>query len=212
MNPLHMISAGLRYPDAGVLEARTSIASAAGALPPSPAADALRRFTGWWAARPGEDLQREYVATFDFSRRTCLDLTYCSYGDRRQRGLALVALRRRYADRGMDLDGEELPDHLPVMCEYAAEVPGDGIALLCEFRPAIELIGLSLHDAGSSYAHLITALTALLPALTQAERDEVRRLALEGPPTESVGLEPFAPPEVMPEPRRPACAPGRSIA
>lgn len=212
MNPPAIISAALRYPDADVLAARPAVAAAVAQLPPSPVSEALRRFTDWWAARPAEDLQGEYVATFDFSRRTCLDLTYCSYGDRRQRGLALVALRRRYADAGMELDGPELPDHLPVMCEFAAAEPEAGLAMLEEFRPAIELVGLSLETAGSPYADLITALTALLPPLTADEVAEVRRMAMEGPPTEDVGLEPFAPPEVMPETRRPVCAPGRSAA
>ncbi len=40
---------------------------------------------------------------------------------------------------------------------------------------------------------------SVLPALTAEEIAETRRIAREGPPDEDVGLEPFAPPEVMPE-------------
>jgi nitrate reductase delta subunit len=39
---------------------------------------------------------------------------------------------------------------------------------------------------------------ALLGPLSDAERDQAREIAEHGPPMETVGLEPFAPPEVMP--------------
>ena len=77
-------------------------------------------------ASPAAALARRYVETFDLSRRTALDLTYYTHGDRRQRGLALLALRRRYAESGLELEGPELPDHLPVMLEYAALDPVGG--------------------------------------------------------------------------------------
>ena len=57
---------------------------------------------------------------------------------------------------------------------------------------------LSLHDLESPYAHVLDAVAALLPALTVTERAEVARLAREGPPEETVGLEPYGPPEAMP--------------
>jgi nitrate reductase delta subunit len=42
---------------------------------------------------------------------------------------------------------------------------------------------------------VLEALAALLPALTVSERSEVARLAREGPPEETVGLEPYGPGE-----------------
>jgi nitrate reductase delta subunit len=202
-----LISSALRYPDEELLASRDELAHEAAALPASPAADALRAFLAWWAAEPPERLRRRYVETFDFSRRTALDLTYYTHGDRRQRGLALLALRRRYSAAGLELEDGELPDHLPVVLEFAELAPGPGGELLAEQRPAIELLRLALESAGSPYAQLLEALCATLPELADDERDEVLRLAREGPPVESVGLEPFAPPEVMPEPVRPARAP-----
>ena len=76
--------------------------------------------------------------------------------------------------------------------------PDVGLAALAESRDAIELVRASLHEAGSPYAALLDAVAALLPGLTGAQAARVRRLAAEGPPSEQVGLEPFAPPEVMP--------------
>ena len=68
----------------------------------------------------GQELRH---VTFDFDRRASLHLTYHTYGDRRQRGLELVRLKRRYAEAGLPLEGGELPDYLPVLLEFAALVP-----------------------------------------------------------------------------------------
>jgi nitrate reductase delta subunit len=206
MGSFALISEMLRYPDAEGLAVRDEVVEEARRLPPTPAAGALVAFAGWWAAQPPAALERTYVETFDFARRTALDLTYYTYGDRRQRGLALVALRRRYAAAGLDLDTAELPDHLPVVLEFAELAPGPGGELLAEFRPVIELLRMALDRAGSPFAGALDALCLMLPALTSAEVQELQRMAREGPPDESVGLEPFAPPEVMPEPRRRAPA------
>jgi len=201
MHDLALISLLLRYPDADVLAERDETRRRARALAPSPATAALVDFVDWWAAEPADALERRYVETFDFARRTALDLTYYTYGDRRQRGLALVALRRRYAAEGLDLETNELPDHLPVMLEFAAAVPEEGARLIAEYRPVIELLRLALERGRSPYAGALQALCLSLPPLNQEDIDELHRMAEEGPPMETVGLEPFAPPEVMPEPR-----------
>jgi nitrate reductase molybdenum cofactor assembly chaperone NarJ/NarW len=206
MGSFALISEALRYPDAEVLDLRADVLEEARLLPPTPAADALVSFAVWWAAEPPSELERTYVGTFDFARRTALDLTYYTHGDRRQRGLALVALRRRYAAAGLELETAELPDHLPVVLEFAALAPEPGGELLAEFRPVVELLRMALEKAASPYAAALCALCLMLPTLTAAEEKELRRIAREGPPDESVGLEPFAPPEVMPEPIRRAPA------
>jgi len=193
-----LIAAALVYPDDALAADRAAIAREARGLPDGPGREPLVAFLDWWANEPADALRRRYVETFDLSRRTSLDMTYYTHGDRRQRGLALVALRRRYADAGLELQGPELPDHLPAMLEFAALDPVAGTGLLAEFRPVIELLRLALERAESPWAGLLGALCASLPALDEEGLAEVRRLAHEGPPGESVGLEPFAPPEVMP--------------
>jgi nitrate reductase delta subunit len=113
--------------------------------------------------------------------------------------MALLRLKRLYAQAGLELAREELPDYLPLVLEFASLAPGDvGETLLREHRPELELLRANLHDTGSPYADLLEALCAGLPRLTPLERERVRRLASEGPPSEQVGLQPFAPPEVMP--------------
>ena len=146
----------------------------------------------WMRAMPLRELQAAYVRTFDFDRRASLHLTYHTHGDRRQRGLELVRLKRRFAESGLPLGGEELPDYLPVLLEYAAREPDDGVALLNELRVPLELVRARLHEQESPYAELLDRIVASLPRRTRAQAEAARRLAEEGPPAELVGLEPFA--------------------
>ena len=191
---LKLLSLLLQYPTDDLLAARAELAVAGAGE-----GRAVERFLDWWAREPARELQRAYVETFDFTRRNSLYLSYHVHGDRRQRGVALLRLKQRYAAAGLELLDGELPDYLPVMLEFAALAPPDvGLAALAESRDAVELVRASLHEAGSPYALLLDAIAELLPGLTGAQAARVRRLAAEGPPSEQVGLEPFAPPEVMP--------------
>ncbi len=196
--PWALLSFLLRYPDAGVLAARDAIAGEVAALPDGPVREALERFLDGWTGDPTA-LAARYVETFDLRRRASLYLTYYAHGDTRERGMALLRLKKLYRAAGLPMDSSELPDHLTVMLAFAALAPpGHGEALLAEHRPAIELLRLSLHDLRSPYAHVLDAIAAGLPALSVSERGEVARLAREGPPEEAVGLEPYGPPEAMP--------------
>lgn len=154
-----------------------------------------RAIAGFLASLDGvslRELEREYVETFDFDRRASLYLTFHTYGDRRQRGLELVRLKRRYAEAGLVLAESELPDYLPVVLEFADLVPEPGRALLAELREPIELVRSRLRERESRYAQLLDALADALPALTRRQAERLRRLAEEGPPAELVGLEPAA--------------------
>ncbi len=201
--PWALLSFLLRYPDARVVAARGELAAEVDALAAGPVRDALERFLAGWTGDAGE-LAARYVETFDLRRRASLHLTYYAHGDTRERGMALLRLKKLYRAAGLPMQGPELPDHLTVMLAFAALAPpGHGETLLAEHRPAIELLRLSLHDLASPYAHVLDAIAALLPALSVAERGEVARLAREGPPEEAVGLEPYGPPEAMPTGARP---------
>jgi nitrate reductase delta subunit len=196
---LGLIGLLLSYPEPEILEVRARIPEALRTLQPSPARRVLEGFVGPWSERPAPELVAHYVATFDLHKRTGLYLTYYLFGDRRQRGMAFLRLKRLYEAAGWDLSTKELPDYLPLMLEFAALAPdGLGAAVLAEHRPALELLRLGLHDAGTTYAAVLDALLLALPPLTDSERGVVARLLAEGPPGEQVGLEPFAPPELMP--------------
>ena len=171
----------------------------------APALDAVPAgFRAFWRETPLAERQRLYVETFDLDRRTSLHLSWYVHGDTRKRGIALLRLKRLYAAAGLELDSGELPDHLPVLLEFAATAPaGYGPALLAEHRLGLELLRLRLAAGSSPWADLVELLCASLPRLAAPEHDRLARLMVEGPPGEQVGLEPFAPPEVMPAGARP---------
>lgn len=190
----------LQYPDEELLGARGELRDAVDALPRSAAAEALERFLDWWDGADPIAVAQHYVQTIDLHKRSGLYLTFYSDGDKRERGSALLRLKQLYRSAGLPLEGtSELPDYLPVMLEFAADAPeGRGEIVLREHRAALELVRLSLRDLDSPYAEVLNAVCDTLGAASPAERALALKLAASGPPQELVGLEPFAPPEVMP--------------
>jgi nitrate reductase molybdenum cofactor assembly chaperone NarJ/NarW len=194
-----LCSLALQYPDAELVAARAELAAAAAELPGGVASDSLGRFFVWFVQTSPLELARHYVQTFDLHKRSALYLTFYSLGDRRDRGLALLRLKKLYRAAGLPQEGSELPDYLPVMLEFAAHAPpGQGELVLSEHRAALELVRLSLIEQQSPYAHVLDAVCEQVGGLSAGERLSLDRLIAQGPPQELVGLEPFAPPEVMP--------------
>jgi nitrate reductase delta subunit len=190
-----LLSVLLVDPDEELIAALPELHEAAAELPRDerralePVLDAI-------ATTPLAELRRAYVETFDFDRRCGLHLTYHTHGDRRQRGLELVRLKRRYAEAGLPFAGTELPDYLPVMLEFASLRPEEGRELLASLRARLELVRAALRDRGSLHAGVLDALCDALPQPTARQLEEARRLAEDGPPAELVGLEPFGAPEL----------------
>jgi len=135
----------------------------------------------------------QYAEVFDWKRRRTLFLTYYTAGDTRNRGMALLAFSDMYRAAGVIPPARELPDHLAVLLEFAATVDEDaGYDQLRKHRTPIDMIHDGLLRASPVYAGVIEAVSATLPPPTAADLKEARRLAMQGPPVESVGLEPFA--------------------
>jgi nitrate reductase molybdenum cofactor assembly chaperone NarJ/NarW len=194
-----LCSLALQYPDEELVAGRRDLAAAASDLRRGPAAEALAHFFAWFATATRLELAQHYVETFDLQKRSALYLTFYSFGDRRDRGLALLRLKKLYRAAGFPLEGSELPDYLPVMLEFAAAAaPAQGDLVLSEHRPALELVRLALHEQQTPYARVLDAVCEQVGGLSARERLSLDRLVAQGPPHELVGLEPFAPPEVMP--------------
>ena len=205
-----LVSLLLRYPEPGLIEEREAVLSAAVEIPAGAQRAAVDRFLAYWGSATPADLKRDYVATFDLQKGCGLYLSHYLFGDRRQRGMTFLRLKQMYEAAGWELTSRELPDYLPLMLEFAARAPaGYGEVVLQEFRASLELLRLGLRAHESPYVHLVDAVVAGLPGMTRAEQDAVRRLAAEGPPDEQVGLEPFAPPEIMPLPAGTSARPAR---
>lgn len=188
-----LASALLAYPDDHLRSQLPVLRLVAESLP-ARRRDPLLAFLDDASRRPALEGAAHYTEVFDHQRRCCLYLTYYAYGDTRKRGMALLAFKRSYADAGLTLADDELPDHLAVVLEFAAIVDtGAGRQLLLDHRAGVELLRLALEDQRSPYALVLHAVCATLPPLRGDERAAVARLAAAGPPTEDVGLSPFEP-------------------
>lgn len=193
----------LGYPDTELLDRLELIRRAALELPEHvgrPLRECVVRLEGEALG----DLEADYVDTFDTRRRHNLFLTYFAHGDTRKRGMALLRFKQVYLASGFALTDTELPDHLCVVLEYAATIDRErGRGLILDHRAGLELLRISLTEAGSRWAGAVEAVTATLPPLRGDEREAVRRLAAEGPPEEEVGLTPYATPAFDPGPAVP---------
>jgi nitrate reductase molybdenum cofactor assembly chaperone NarJ/NarW len=189
----------LAYPEEGAGQ-QLALAERVAATLPRLVADPLLRFTAHAARTGPSELAAAYVAVFDHRKRCCPYLTYYAHGDTRKRGLGLLRLKQTYAAAGWRLADDELPDHLAVVLEFAAGDPATGSRLLIEHRAGLELLRLALTDDHAPWAHVLDSVSATLPALAGDDRVAVARLAAQGPPEEQVGLDPYAPPQFLPDP------------
>jgi nitrate reductase molybdenum cofactor assembly chaperone NarJ/NarW len=198
LSPYKLASVLLQYPTMALFDGLAHLDTVVAASPRA-SREPLRRFLGWLRATPPDDAAKHYVETFDLRRRCALYLTYFRYGDTRKRGMAMLAFKAAYRSAGFEpVKGEgeaggELPDYLPLVLDFAALHPR-GEKLLRAHRADLELLLRGLRQAGSPYAGVIEAVCAQLPALRRLDLARIRRAWEEGPPTEDVGLEPFAPP------------------
>jgi nitrate reductase delta subunit len=169
----------LEYPDESLLAA----------VPLLRAAGTVDEFLDHVEQTPLPRLQAAYVDTFDLRRRCCPYLSYYAFGDTRKRGLALLQFTAAYRAAGFEIASGELPDHVAVVCEFAARRPEAGVRLLQRNRAGVELLALALRDAGSPYVPVIDSVRALLPAASERDREHAMDLARTGPPMEEVGIE-----------------------
>lgn len=201
-----VVSLLLDYPTEELVSRRPLLESAVAQLPAS-VAEPLRRFLAGVGASPLGQLQRDYVETFDVTRRCSLYLTYFAHGDTRKRGLALVQFKQAYRRAGAELDTDELPDHLGVVLEFGATTDLDvAWRLLLDHRAGIEVLRIALADKGSPWHDLVLALVATLPELQGDDEEQLAALVAAGPPSEDVGLDtqPYAlDPRLNPRPTEP---------
>lgn len=161
---LRALAALLTYPDA---ELRAALPEIAGALRDARGLDAERRSGLLALAKElgqGEQLDAEarYVDLFDRGRSTSLNLFEHVHGDGRERGSAMLELRERYQQVGLEQSGHELPDHLPVLLEYLSCCdPAETPELLGECAHVLRKLGNTLVHRGSRYAAVPAALLAL---------------------------------------------------
>lgn len=188
----------LSYPDENFTADLAAVSKAVGTIPPGRAQSGLAATTEWLSGMTAMQAAVTYVDTFDLKRGTGLYLSFYRHGDTRERGMALAALADTYRAAGFRLASGELPDFLPALLELAA-CDRAGAAVLAEQRIGLDALAAALDKAGSPYRQAVAAVIDALPAPSRADRDALERYRAQGPPSEQVGLEPFAPPEVLGE-------------
>lgn len=124
------------------------------------------------------DLQERYVLLFDRSRTLSLNLFEHIHGEGRDRGGAMVDLLETYRARGFDLVGTELPDHLPVLLEFASTLErAEAQVLLADAGHIIAALAERLTRRETAYAAVLTALTEI--ARASCETEHARALLAE---------------------------------
>ncbi len=114
------------------------------------------------AAAEGIAAEERYVALFDRSRATSLNLFEHVHGDSRDRGQAMVDLKATYAQAGLALAARELPDYLPALLEFASLQPAAlAREWIRETAHIVRAIGEALAARGSGYAAVFAAILAL---------------------------------------------------
>ncbi|MBB3965858.1 nitrate reductase molybdenum cofactor assembly chaperone [Rhizobium metallidurans] len=119
------------------------------------------------------DLQERYVLLFDRSRTLSLNLFEHIHGEGRDRGGAMVDLLEMYRTGGLDLDGTELPDHLPVLLEYLSTRPlQEARTVLADAGHIVVALHERLERRAAPYAAVLDALAAIAavhPASEEAQ-------------------------------------------
>jgi nitrate reductase delta subunit len=161
---LRALSALLAYPDAAIRAALPEIIDAVNAS----RAIGKKHKEGLIALAESiqaqEPLKAEayYVEMFDRGRRTSLDLFEHVYQDGRKRGPAMLELRERYHNAGMEPASDELPDHLPMLLEYlSCRNKSEIRETLTEAAHIFRKIGNTLMKRDSPYAAVMSALLAV---------------------------------------------------
>jgi nitrate reductase molybdenum cofactor assembly chaperone NarJ/NarW len=158
------LSALLSYPTADLRQALPEVAAAV----TSSTLIAERERVGIMALideLAGSDLmaaEARYVELFDRGRATSLHLFEHLYGDGRDRGEAMVDLKRVYEREGFALATSELPDYLPVLLEYlSCRDLAEARDMLSDCAQILRRITESLIARDSAYAGLLQALIVI---------------------------------------------------
>ncbi len=115
------------------------------------------------------EAEARYVETFDRGRATSLHLFEHVHGDSRDRGPAMVDLSQTYAQAGLLMGPDELPDHLCVVLEFAStQPPAIAADFLGELAHILNAVFSALMKRESPYASVLAAVLELAGETAQA--------------------------------------------
>ena len=161
---LRVLAHLLRYPDAPLRAHLSELAEALdteAALPAARIAELQTLIQRLGALDPLQ-VESDYVELFDRGRSTALHLFEHVHGDSRDRGPAMIDLIQTYEQAGLYLGPEELPDHLPVLLEFAStQPPAQAREFLAETAHIVRSIFSALLKRQSPYASVLAAVLEL---------------------------------------------------
>jgi nitrate reductase molybdenum cofactor assembly chaperone NarJ/NarW len=113
-------------------------------------------------------LQQEYVQTFDRTPSHSLHLFEHIHGESRDRGQAMVDLMEEYKKHGLEMQGDELPDFVPLFLEFLSQLDEEEAGrLLGDAVHVLAFIGRKLDANGSPYAGVFDVLESLSPVAAE---------------------------------------------
>ncbi|MDU8923369.1 nitrate reductase molybdenum cofactor assembly chaperone [Pasteurellaceae bacterium LIM206] len=193
------VSALLCYPEQALLDALPELRILLAKMPETAKnSTALTAFLDYLTDTPLLELQQNYVQTFDRNRSHALYIFEHIHGEDRDRGSAMVDLLEEYRKYGLELSDDELPDYLPALLEFFAEIePQAAQKLLADAVHVINHIAKKLDNSGSPYAVLLHTIVGLspvkpLPLIEPPVRDMDEAMETFGP--DVAGVEPLLKP------------------
>ncbi len=125
-------------------------------------AEKLQDFIAFVDSKSIDDLQDQYVRTFDFNEKTNLYLTYSKLKEEKERGGRLVQLKQTYIKAGFVMDTEEMPDYFPLFVEFLTIAKEEvAMPLITQFEETIMNLKEELQALESPYTQLIEAYLSL---------------------------------------------------
>lgn len=164
MRVIKALGALLLYPRHELTEALEEISQAIREEPslPRDAIVSIARLVTQLQQRDLLDLQEAYVELFDTTPAHSLHLFHHVHGDARERGRAMTDLLDLYHLNGYRPASNELPDYLPMFCEFVGQLPrSEAKTLLGTVLPVLEILKRRLAEQESAYASVFAALATV---------------------------------------------------
>lgn len=161
------LGALLSYPTEDLQSAAPEIASVlkAEALIPPAQRTAIAVLLHELATTDIYELQERYFVLFDRSRSLSLHLFEHVHGESRDRGQAMADLIALYANHGLEMRNDELPDFLPLFLEFLSLLPiAEAQSMLSEAAAILRALADRLANRGTTYAAVMQALADLAQA------------------------------------------------
>lgn len=172
MKTFKVLSALLTYPTEELVAAASEFRAVVDSEKLVPAAQRPMLDTLIEEIATGElyDLQERYGLLFDRSRTLALHLFEHVHGESRDRGQAMVDLKKLYEDAGFAIAANELPDFVPLFLEFLSTQPAAAACDLLD-QPAHILAAMAerLGRRGSSYRAVFDTLVSIVASAPQRE-------------------------------------------